>query len=111
MLRSGVLLFGEGKRAMKKISITNVEQNHEIIAEEIMGLMDCPSDFSCYKKKLRPLCKIKDIGMKDYVQVTKNGHWCKFLMVVGEIYYCSCPLCVYLTKKNHWKEIASEKLY
>jgi hypothetical protein len=94
MLRSGVLLFGEGKRAMKKISITNVEQNHEIIAEEIMGLMDCPSDFS-----------------KDYVQVTKNGHWCKFLMVVGEIYYCSCPLCVYLTKKNHWKEIASEKLY
>ena len=98
-------------RDMKKISITNVEQNHKIMAEEIMGLMDCPSDFSCYKKKLRPLCKTKDIGMKDYVLVTKNGHWCKYLMIVGEIYYCSCPLCVYLTKKNHWKEISRDKLY
>jgi len=92
---------------MKKISITNVEQNHEKITEEIMGLMDCPSDFPCYKKKLRPLCNTKDIGVKDYVSVTHNGYWCKFLMVVEKAYYCRCPLCVYLTKKNYWKALPS----
>ena len=108
MLRQwGLVVRGKD---MKEISIPRKDKNQGLMAEEIMGLMDCPSDFSCYKKKLRSLCKTKDIGMKDYVQVTKNGHWCKFLMVVGEIYYCSCPLCVYLTKKNYWKEIG-EKLY
>jgi hypothetical protein len=96
---------------IKKIPFTNEELNHELMAEEIMGLMDCLSGFQCYKKKLRPLCKTKDIGMKDYVLVTQNGHWCKFLMVMGGIYYCRCPLCVYLTKKNYWKEISRERLY
>ena len=76
-----------------------------------MGLMDCSNGYPCYKKKLRPLCNTKDIGKKDYVLVSHTGHWCKFLMVVGEIYYCRCPLCVYLTKKNYWKEISREKLY
>jgi len=96
---------------MKKTSIPSEDKSHEIMAEEIMGLMDCPNDFPCYKKKLRPLCNTKDIGIKDYVLVSCNGHWCKFLMVVGETYYCRCPLCVYLTKKNHWREISREELY
>jgi hypothetical protein len=90
-----------GGKAMKQIAITSEDQNHEIMAEEIMSLIDFPSGFPCYKKKLRPLCKIKGIGMKDYLLVNK------FLVVVGEIYYCSCPLCVYLTKKNYWKEKSS----
>ena len=81
------------------------------MAEEIMGVMDCPNDYPCYKKQLRPLCKIKDIGMKDYVLVTQNGHWCKFLVIVGGLHYCRCPLCVYLTKKNCWREIPRERLY
>ena len=76
-----------------------------------MDLMDCSNGYQCYEKKLRPLCNTKDIGQKDYVLVSHTGHWCKFLMVVGEIYYCRCPLCVYLTKKNYWKEISREKLY
>jgi hypothetical protein len=102
-------LFGD--KAVKKTSITNEDQTHEIMAEEIMDLMDCPNGFPCYKKKLRPLCNTKDIGMNDYVLVTHNGHWCTFLMVVGEIYYCRCPLCVYITKKNHSRGISREKLY
>ena len=102
-------LFDRGK-AMKTISITSENQNHEIMPEEIMGLMDCPNDFPCYKKKLRPLCNTKDIAKKDYVLVSHTGHWCTFLMVVGEIYYCRCPLCVYLTRKNYWKERSREKL-
>ena len=96
---------------MRKIPATSKKQKHELMVEEIMGLMDCSNDFPCYKKKLKPLCKIKDIGMKDHVMVMQNGHLCKFLMIVGEIYYCRCPLCVYLTKKNCWREIPRERLY
>jgi hypothetical protein len=59
---------------MKQIAITSEDQNHEIMAEEIMSLIDFPSGFPCYKKKLRPLCKIKGIGMKDYLLVNNNGH-------------------------------------
>ena len=78
-----------------------MERDFESVVEEIMCLMECPSDFACYRKKLRPLCKTQDIGMKDYVEVSKNGHWCTFLMVLGERYFCRCPLCVYLTKQKY----------
>ena len=100
-----------GGEAMEKTSTSNVAQNHKKMAEQIMALMDCSSDFPCYKKKLRPLCKTKDIGMKDYVLAGNNGHWCKFLVVVAETQYCRCPLCVYLTKGNLWNKISREKLH
>lgn len=76
-----------------------MERDYKKEIEEIKGIMECPRDFACYKTRGRPLCKAKDIGMKDYVRIVENGSsWCKYLIVLEEGYFCKCPLCVYLTK-------------
>ena len=66
-------------------------------AEEIMSGTECARDFACYRKKLRPLCQVKDIDMEGFVEIEKNGHhWCSFLVTFGKKYFCKCPLCVHL---------------
>ena len=66
--------------------------------EGIMGSMKCAYDYNCYKRALKPLCKMVDVGM-DCVRVEKNGgNGCGYLAIEGEDHYCRCPLYVFLAK-------------
>ena len=78
-----------------------MKQDFEVRVEEIMSTIKCVRDFACYRKKLRPLCEVKDIDMEGYVEIQKNGHhWCNFLSTFGRRYFCKCPICVHLTTNS-----------
>jgi hypothetical protein len=68
--------------------------------EEIIGKMKCPKNFKCYKSGYENLCKAKDVGLESYLECLEgNPSACKFLIMHRNIFYCSCPLRVYIAKK------------
>jgi hypothetical protein len=68
--------------------------------EEIMGEMQCPKDFKCYKSGLEVLCKAKDIGLETYLECMEvHPQKCPFSVPFGHSYFCKCPLRVYIAKK------------
>ncbi|MFW9917682.1 MAG: hypothetical protein ACFFGZ_18925 [Candidatus Thorarchaeota archaeon] len=68
--------------------------------EEIIGKMQCPKDFKCYKSGLKVLCKAKDIGLETYLECMEvYPQKCPFSVAFGYSYFCKCPLRVYIAKK------------
>ena len=77
-----------------------MEKDHKRQIEEILGGMQCPKDFSCYKSGFENLCKAKDIGIESFLEcLEKKPQDCKFSISFGNSYFCQCPLRVYLAKK------------
>ena len=76
-----------------------MELDSKKVIEKIIRGMDCPRNFACYGLGLRSLCKVKDVKMKDYVEIKENGNWCKYCVAFEGKYFCKCPLCVHLTKR------------
>jgi hypothetical protein len=68
--------------------------------EEIMGDMECPKDFRCYKSGLKVLCKAKDIGLDTYLECMEAyPQTCPFSVAFGYSHLCQSPLRVYIAKK------------
>ena len=68
--------------------------------EDIVGELQCPINFRCYKSKYKDLCKAKDIGMESFlVCLEKNPQKCKFSFAFGFKYFCKCPLRVFISKE------------
>ena len=67
--------------------------------KKIIGCLQCPKDFRCYKSGFRKLCKAKNIGLKEYLEcLEENPTECVFSLSFGYSYLCKCPLRVYIAK-------------
>jgi len=79
-----------------------MEQDNRKEIEEIIGQLKCPKDFKCYRSGFETLCKAEDIGMKTYLKcLEEDASHCLFSMSFGSgsMYFCACPLRVYISKK------------
>lgn len=76
-----------------------MDENHKKEIEKIIGQMQCPKGFQCYKSGFETLCKAKAIGQEQLqlVCLEKKPLECKFLSV-KKGYICECPLRIYLAK-------------
>jgi hypothetical protein len=69
--------------------------------EEIMGEMQCPKGFKCYKSGLEVLCKAKSVEVGEdslLVCLEKHPEKCKFIAPERR-YICQCPLRIYIAEK------------
>jgi len=77
-----------------------MEEVHKKEIEKIIGRMECPRDFECYKSGFENRCTAKDTGIESFLKcLGENPGECKFSMTFGFSYFCKCPLCNYIVKK------------
>jgi hypothetical protein len=67
---------------------------------EIIGDLQCPKDFKCYRSGFENLCKAKDFGVEPFLECLENTpQICKFSVMIGRSHMCQCPLRYYIFKK------------
>jgi hypothetical protein len=77
-----------------------MEQDRYKEIEKIVGQSKCSKDFECYKSGLKTPCKAEDVGLESHLLCLEERPFkCKFSVVFGGLYYCSCPLHIYIAKK------------
>jgi hypothetical protein len=77
-----------------------VKKEHKRQIEEILGGMQCPKDFQCYKSGFKRLCKATDVGIASFLRcLDKEPQSCRFSSSFGHWYLCNCPLRIYLVRK------------
>jgi|GEM_PF-641935 len=99
-------IFAVARRDVKFIDVTKYDIGIKVekdIREEIEKIIDglkCPKDFVCYKSGFRKLCKIEDIGLESFL-ICLNGlaGECKFSVCFSNLYFCQCPLRIYICRK------------
>ena len=68
--------------------------------ETIMGEMDCPFDFQCYKSGFEDLCGSLLVDGGKYIKcVNKKTVECKLSSLPGSEFLCACPLRLYVASK------------
>lgn len=93
-------------RDLKFINVTKydvgIEEEKDIQKEieEIIDGLKCPRDFICYKSGFKKLCKVEDIGLESFL-ICLNGiaGECKFSVHFSNLYFCQCPLRMYICRK------------
>ena len=79
---------------------SRMEESSKKKIEEIIGQIECPKDFICYKSELKILCKAEDVGMESFLKCLEdNPRECVFSLGYAESHYCTCPLRRYIAKK------------
>ena len=77
-----------------------LEQNLEKELREAMGDIECPKGFKCCTEGLEKLCKAQDVGLEEFLEcLEENPLECTFSVHYGAVFYCRCPLRVYIVKK------------
>jgi hypothetical protein len=72
----------------------------QIDLEEIIGNMQCPKDFVCYRSEFEQLCEIKYAGTEAFLECLQESPGdCKFSAAFGTKSYCQCPLRIYIAKR------------
>ena len=67
--------------------------------DEIRKRMKCSKGFKCAESGFIKLCKARDIGLKRHLLCLEHeSEVCDFSLLLDEIFYCACPLRVYLTR-------------
>ncbi len=76
-----------------------MEQEQEKELKKVIGSLSCPKDFKCYKQGFKTLCKAKDVGLESLLEcLEEHSYECPLSVSFGGLYYCSCPLRVYIAK-------------
>ncbi len=67
--------------------------------EEIISRIQCQKDFECYKSGFSKMGKVRDIGIKNFVECLEdNPAACNYSMAFGNGYFCKCPVRIYIAK-------------
>jgi hypothetical protein len=77
-----------------------MKEDHEKQLKEMMVGLECPKDFDCYKQGFENLCLAEDVGLENCIECLE-AHPCSFSSPhgpYGAMFYCSCPLRVYVCK-------------
>ena len=76
----------------------NEKQKKEI--EAILGDIECPKDFRCYKSGFKYLCKAQKVGVGSFLRCQEEDReGCQFQVTLGSAHFCECPLRKYIVKK------------
>jgi hypothetical protein len=76
-----------------------IEKSIESHIEEMMCGFTCHKDFECYRSGFRNLCKARDIGLESFVACLMSDPLeCKFTLLFGGVFFCTCPVRIYLVK-------------
>ena len=68
--------------------------------KKIMGGLSCPKDFNCHKQGFKVLCKAKDVGLESYLEcLEERPQDCPLSVEFGGLFYCRCPLRIYIAKE------------
>ena len=69
--------------------------------EEIIGSMQCPKEFECYKSGLNSLCKAKKFDVYESLMCLNDeeAQKCLFAVRYAYKYFCQCPLRNYIAEK------------
>jgi hypothetical protein len=77
-----------------------MEQDHEKELHEIMGSLNCPKDFKCYKSGFEALCKAEDVGLASHlICCEERPAECHFSWDNSPVFYCTCPVRVYVARE------------
>ena len=77
-----------------------MDQESKKAMEEIIGGLECPKDFICYKSGCEVLCKAEDIGLKLYHRcLEEQSSQCKFSFRCRDEFYCSSPVRLHISKE------------
>ena len=77
-----------------------MEKDHRKEIEELIGQMQCPKDFKCYKSGFDVLCKAKDVGTKSLLLLCLEENMLQYKFLnVERGYICECPLRNYIAKQ------------
>jgi len=77
-------------------------EEQEVEIKRIIGEVDCPKDFECYKSGFKKLCKVSDPGILGLLEcLDEEGKTCKFAMPFGYSRYCQCRVRKYIAKHMH----------
>jgi hypothetical protein len=77
-----------------------MRKSHKKQITEILDGLRCPKHYTCYTSGTEELCRAEDIGLESFlVCLEKNPRDCTFSVGFGDIYFCQCPLRVYLARK------------
>lgn len=77
-----------------------MDEQHKEKIEEIIGKTICPKDFKCADSGFKVIGKVEDIGLENYLEcLESDSDLCKFSTLFGKVYYCQCPLRLYLAKE------------
>ena len=77
-----------------------MSRDYEKELQKIIGDLECPKDFKCYKSGFEVLCRARDIGVESYLEcLEEDARECTFSFAFGEARFCKCPLRVYISKK------------
>jgi hypothetical protein len=77
-----------------------MELDYKKELEKVVGDLVCPKDFKCCTEGLENLCKATDVGLESHIEcLEQNSFECPFTVPFGGLYYCECPLRVYIAKK------------
>lgn len=70
--------------------------------EELIGVMECPKDFVCYKSEFENLAKVRIIGDAKLVEcLEKSPQASEFGFSFEHESFCKCPLRCYIAKNFH----------
>ena len=68
--------------------------------DEIRKRMQCSKEFRCAASGFEKLCLAKDVGLKHHLLCLENvPALCEFAVCINGVYYCTCPLRIFL-KRN-----------
>jgi len=77
-----------------------MEPDYEKEIRQIIGELDCPKDFLCYKSGFSSLCEAKEIGPEPYLECLEESRGkCPFILSYAKVHLCDCPVRFYIAKK------------
>jgi hypothetical protein len=77
-----------------------MEGNFKNEIEKLIGQIECPKGFTCYKEGFENLCKAEDVGLSSYLVCRETApSTCFFSWNLGTTFYCTCPIRVHIAKK------------
>jgi hypothetical protein len=76
-----------------------ITQEHERRMQDIMGEMQCPKDFECYKSGFEELCKVRIICGGQLIEcLEEKAQSCQLGFSFGYGYFCDCKLRKYIAR-------------
>ena len=82
----------------------NMDQKRKNEIEKIIGKINCPKDFRCYKcsnERNEDLCDAIDVGIDGFLLcIEEDPRDCVFSFPHDNIYFCKCPLREFLEKNR-----------
>ncbi len=76
-----------------------MDPRHLSKLNELIKQTNCHKHYRCQKNNFQASCKARDIGLDTFVECNDAGAaFCKFSLFLGNGYFCTCPVRVYLAK-------------